>query len=112
MSSKKTYSNYFTKGTPHTIKGAKAISYEKVQGKRVIHIKGAYYRKSVFDGTFELEEQVDTPFLPSKKGDRVKVICYWFSCRPFTTWPKILIENAEFKIEEEYSGEVVRNIGT
>ena len=104
------YKMKFAPDTPHTVIGAKPDEWRRVENKRVIHITGAYYRRSTFSGTFELEEQKDTPFIPSPKGDRVKVLCYWFCCRPETTWPQILIENADFKIEEGYSGEVAKNI--
>jgi len=101
----------FAPDTPHTVKGAMPDEQRWVENKRVIHIIGAYYRRSTFSGTFELEEQKETPFVPSVKGDRVKVLCYWFCCRPKTTWPQILIEKADFEIEEGYSGNVAGNIG-
>ena len=106
------YQMKFAPNTPHTVKGAKPNEKRWVENKKVIHITGAYYRRSTFSGTFELEEQKDTPFIPSKKGYRVKVLCYWFCCRPKTTWPQILIARGDFEIEECYSGEVAGNIGT
>ena len=101
----------FTPETPHTFPYAKPIDYDKVKKRRVIHIKQAYYRGSTLNGTFELVEQIDIPFIPSIKGDRVKVIFYWFGCRPRTSWPKILIEHSQIEIEENFSGKVVRNVG-
>ena len=81
------------------------------KNKRVIHIINAYYRRSWFSVTFELEQQTGDPFIPSSKGVRVKVLCYWFCRRPKTTWPKLLIEGADYEIEEGYTGKVARNIG-
>ena len=100
----------FTDETPHTIEGAKPTEFQEVQKKKVIHVLNAYYRNSKFSGTFELIEQQRIPFIRSKKGKRVEVHCYWFGCRPTTIWPQILIENADYEIEENYDGPVARNI--
>lgn len=105
------YKFEFGPNTPHTVIGAKPDEWRRVENKRVIHITGAYYRRSTFSGTFELEEQKETPFIPSVKGDRVKILCFWFCCRPKTIWPQILIGKGDFEIEEGYSGEVAKNIG-
>ena len=101
----------FTDQTPHTIVGAKPDEHEHVINRRVIHVIGASYRASHFSGTFELERQSGNPFIPSRKGVRVKVICHWFCCRPESMWPKLLIENSDYEIEEGYTGKVARNIG-
>ena len=92
------YKLEYSPNMPHTVKGAKHDGKRWVKHKRVIHITGAYYRRSTFSGTFELEEPKDTPFVQSAKGYRVKVLCYWFCCRPETTWPQILIAKGDFEI--------------
>ena len=104
------YKNGFEKGTPYTIEGAEPVDFERVKNKRVIHVTNGFYRDSFFSGTFELEEQKKSPFIPTLKGDRVKIICYWFCCKPKSAWPKLLLRDAEFRIEEGYSGPVARNI--
>ena len=104
------YKNGFEKGTPYTIEGAKPVDFERVENKRVIHVTNGFYRDSFFSGTFELQEQKKSPFIETLKGNRVKILCYWFCRKPETAWPKMLLRDAEFRIEEGYSGPVARNI--
>ena len=104
------YKNGFEKGTPYTIEGAKPVDFEPVENKRVIHVTNGFYRDSFFSGTFELEEQKKSPIIETLKGNRVKILCYWFRHKPKTAWPKLLIGNGDFRIEEGYCGLVARNI--
>ena len=104
------YKNGFEKGTPYTIVGAKPGDFEPVENKRVIHVTNRFYRDSFFSGTFELQEQKKSPFIETLKGNRVKILCYWFCCKPKSAWLKMLLRDAEFTIEEGYSGPVARNI--
>ena len=64
------YKNGFEKGTPYTIEGAKPVDFDLVHNKRVIHVTNGFYRESYFNGTFELEEQTKSPFIPTIKGPR------------------------------------------
>ena len=100
--------------TPDTFSGAKPTDYEEVENCRVIHITNGFYRGSWFSGIFELVEKDPEKdiIIQHIKGNRVRVLCHWFCCRPKTRYPDFTIENAEIRVEENYKGEVIRNIGT
>jgi hypothetical protein len=108
------YPNW-SEGTPHTDYNAKISKYRLVDNVRAIEVFKASYRGATFDGIFELENQninID-PIIEMPSGKtKVKVICSWYGVKPPTTFPKIDLTNVgSYKILDNYSGEVVDNIG-
>ena len=102
----------FIKGvTPKTDDKAKPTDWDDVVNAPVIHITSGYLRGAIFDGTFELESN-ENCFIQSKKGIRAVVKCYWHCRRPDTEWAHILVENAKYTIDTNYTGKVVRNLGS
>jgi hypothetical protein len=111
MSCNGNYINGWGKDTPNTFETAKPNEMIEVKDAHVIHITNGYYRGATFSGTFEIAKPRN-PFWETKKGRRVFVKAYWFCHKPRTSFPAILIQSAEYKVENHYNGKVVRNIGT
>jgi hypothetical protein len=101
--------------TPNTDPEAKPNKFRQVNYVRAIVLRNASYRKAIFDGIFELENQniEDDPIKIVCHGKlKVKVKCAWHGVKPDNTYPNIDLTNArKFKILENYSGYVVDNIG-
>ena len=96
--------------TPDTSPNAVACDMGLVGNARVIDVKNAKYRNATLNGKFLLKKNSGDFIIPSSKGDCVQVICYWFYRRPKSDWFKIIIEDAEYEIINNYSGLVVKNI--
>ena len=96
--------------TPNTCVTAVPCDMGLVGNARIIDVKNAKYRNATLNGKFLLKNKIGDCIIQTSKGDCVQVICYWFYRRPKTDWFKIIIENAEYEIINNYSGLVVKNI--
>lgn len=90
---------------PHTTKFAVPCDPKFVKNKPVIHVKGAFFRGSTFDGTFVLSERVVLP-LPRSGTERVEIYCRWFGHRLKTRGFLFEVDMTKAKVEENYSGSV------
>lgn len=90
---------------PNTTKIAVPSSPKFVKNKAVIHVKEAFYRGSVFDGTFVLSDDVTLP-LPNSGQERVEVYCRWFGHRLKTSGLHFQVDMAKCKVVRNYSGSV------
>ena len=113
MSCEEKYQIGWAENTPHTFKGALPTDFDDVINCRVIHIVNGFYRGSIINGTFEIyvKDKEKDFLIFTHKGDRVRVVSYWFCRRPYTTFPQILIQKAEIRVVENFTGKVIRNIG-
>lgn len=80
--------------------------------RRVIHVENGSYRSATISGAFEIEDQeASDPIKVTPKGkERVRVIFSWHGVVPPTTMPNLDVTNAEFRIEDGYSGDVVDDV--
>ena len=106
----------FNEKTPHTCSNANVDEYRDVHNARVIMVSNASYRKATFDGIFELMNKqfnVD-PIIEQPSGKiKVEVLCSWYGGKAPNTYPKIDLSNAGgYEIIDNYSGQVVDNIGS
>lgn len=95
-------------GVPGTCETASIQKTEMVKNSRVIHLAKAGIRGAEVSGTFKLAEGAEVKTLWGQR--RVLVECLWFGCKPKTTWMHLSILSTP-KIEPNYSGEVVADIG-
>lgn len=93
---------------PNTTKLAVPCEPKFVKNKPVIHVKGAFFRGSTFDGTFVLSDKVVLP-LPRRGTERIEVYCRWFGHRLKTRGFLFEVDMAKAKVEENYSGSVSSN---
>ena len=100
----------FDENTPDTEPDAKPTDFDEVKNTHVINIENGRYRNAHFKDVFELPE-AEPRFVKTSDGLRVYVKVYWFCRRPATDWPTILLLDEGYRIEENYTGTVVRNIG-
>lgn len=102
-------------GTPSTDKAAKVNKFRKVSNVRVVQVSKASFRSAIFDGIFEVENQNknDDPIVSFPSGKtKVTVVCSWYGCTANTSFPHLdLSDSASYKIIDNYTGEVVDNIG-
>ena len=90
------------------MKKAKVINTVYLENVRAIEVSGGRYRGATLDGVFEIVNEA--PVSPAGKV-KVKVCCSWFGVIPKTTYPNLDITNASTRIINNYTGEVVDNIG-
>lgn len=106
------YPIWSTKNPPHTSNTAVPNKFRKVSNVTVIEVSKAKYRNSKpIDGIFE----VVTPSSPTriyKSKLRCEVYCSWFSIKPPTVFPQILLETpgCMFNITHNYFGDVIDNL--
>jgi hypothetical protein len=91
---------------PNTTPHAKPSGSAKVSGP-VITVKDAYYRGSVFSGTFLLAETPDK--LKRNGKQRVKVYCLWFGHRLKRFAPSFLVDMASSTVMDN-GGSVSTNL--
>jgi hypothetical protein len=94
---------------PNTTALAGPVAYASVKNARVIHVKEAHYRNSVFDGVFLLAEKEALP-LPKSGKVRIEVYCCWFGHRLKTRGIKLVVNLATATTETGYSRNVVSNL--
>ena len=78
-----------------------------------MYIKFASYRGAMFEGVFELEDQVsENPIRVTPKGKPyVRVICAWHGVTPDTEYPGLDLSYAKSQdMLNDYTGEVADNI--
>ncbi|TWO69497.1 hypothetical protein FN976_19625 [Caenimonas sedimenti] len=96
--------------TPKTHPQARPQAWRPVQNATVIHVKGATYRGSrEITGTFQLADSEQGPVAHAGKL-RVEVLCSWFGVKPPTTFPKLVVQPGDFRVESGFSGDVVDDI--
>ena len=93
---------------PHTHKRATIIKMKPVRNARVVHLQRAAIRGSEIFGTFKLAQDASIELHAGKQ--RIEVECLWFERKPPKTWMHITIL-CEPIFEDDYTGEVVANIG-
>ena len=98
---------------PHSDLKAVVLKTEPVRHARVIHVEegGAKYRGATISGTFALADyQSDN--LGKKMWDFVHVQALWYGHKLKKQCPDFHIDLSKTKVEIDYSGRVVSNIGT
>ena len=95
-------------GIPDTCTTATVQKTQRVNGASVVHLAKAGIRGAEVSGTFKLAEGAEMKTLWGQR--RILVECLWFGCKPKTTWMHLSILSTP-KIENDYSGEVVADIG-
>lgn len=106
------YPIWSTKSPPHTSKTAIPNKFRKVDNVTAIEVKKAKYRNSKpIDGIFEVVNP-SVPVRLYKNKLRSEVYCSWFSVKPPTVFPQILLQTpgCTYKIIHHYSGDVIDNI--
>lgn len=102
------YNVKFQSNTPHTKIKAKPIEFEAVVDARVIHVLEAEHRNAHFTGTFQVLD--GQPELEAD-AEAFHAHCFWYGCKPDTTWMRIKIKKGQWIEESGFNGFVVRNIG-
>ena len=110
MAKEKTYGVGFLKSTPDTSATAVICDWNDVANARVVELKDAYYRGSIFSGTFELADKAD-PFFEGHDGLRVEIKLHWYGRRLKTRWARVLVGGKRPKIKTSYTGKVGWNLG-
>jgi hypothetical protein len=96
-------------GAPHTSEEARPTGFRYVEGVKAIRVTGGTYRNcEAIDGVFEV---VNEPKDHKKLGTRVEVRCGWFGEKPRTCYPKLEVDRSRIEVIENYTGEVIDNIG-
>lgn len=90
---------------PNTTKKAKPSGLKNMSKGLVIHVVDAYYRGSVFSGSFLLAEDVSEK---EKTKRRVKVYCCWFGHRLKEREPSFLVNLKTATFSD--GGEVATNL--
>ncbi len=97
--------------TPHTDPKAKINRFRDVTNVRAIKVINASYRSASLSGVFELENQNEDPIDETPKGKILaKVICAWHGVVPPRTYPRLNLDNADYTVLENYTGQVADNI--
>jgi hypothetical protein len=94
---------------PDLSKLAKVKGTVHLQNVRVIKVKNATYRGTVFNGTFHLSNAVKLP-IGDSGTKRVEVYCGWFGHRLKTRGLKFQIDLATAVIDDNFSGDVDNNL--
>lgn len=97
---------------PNTDKLAKPTRWRHEENVTVIEVTAASYRNSLpLNGVFEVVNPKE-PTKEFKKRLRCEVYCSWFSVKPPTVYPQILLDEpgCEYKIIENYTGDVIDNL--
>jgi hypothetical protein len=94
--------------TLHTHKDAKPSRTRFVRNVPVIRVTGATYRGCApIDGVFELVDRQEHWL----KGECCyEVYCAWFGVKPYTVFPRIIVNPKGCEIVENYTGEVIDNL--
>ena len=93
---------------PDTCTTATVQKTQRVNGARVVHLAKAGIRRSEVSGTFKLAEGAEVKTLWGQR--RIMVECLWFGRKPKTTWMHLAVLSTP-RFENDYSGEVVSDIG-
>ena len=91
---------------------AKAVPtvFCNVNNKKVVLIKkGAIRNAKINNMYFLLPEETKHPRHDS--DTRITVECYWYNWKPKTTWMGILVDEGNYEIISNYTGEVIVNFG-
>ena len=102
------YKNEFQSDTPHTYNNATPVSFDQVDGARVVHVFDGEYRSAKLTGTFQVSVN-QGPL--TAESEAFYAECYWFGCRPGMSWPLIRLVSRCWREEKNYNGPVIRNIG-
>jgi hypothetical protein len=94
---------------PDLSKLAKVKGTVHLQNVRVIKVKNATYRGTVFNGTFHLSNAVKLP-IGDSGTKRVEVYCGWFGHRLKTRGLKFQIDLSTAVIDDNFSGDVDNNL--
>ena len=100
----------FLETTPHTSKTAIIRDWRDVTNVRVVTLKGAFYRGSQFNGTFEIADD-ENPFYSGEDGLRVEIKIKWYGRRLKTRWPRVLVGAVRPQIKTGFTGKVGWNLG-
>ena len=106
------YPIWSTKNPPHTSKSAAPKGFRIVTDATVIKVSRAKYRNSnPLNGCFEVVN-LGVPTKIYKSKLRSEVYCSWFSIKPPTVFPQILLQTpgCTWNIIYNYSGEVIDNL--
>ena len=99
----------WNQSTPTTDSDAKAKRFRSVKTVPVIEVREGTYRGCVpIAGFFELVNP-DTEPRMLWGSMRAEVYCAWHGVKPFTVFPQIVV-GKNYKIHQNYSGEVIDNI--
>ena len=105
-----TYPNWNARMTPSANEAAKPTNWRFVENAIVIEVSGATYRKSKpICGIFEVVN-AGNPLKIFNGKLRCEVYCSWFGVKPPNIFPQILIENCQYRIISNYSGNVIDNL--
>lgn len=96
--------------TPHNTTKAVVNDWREVKNARVVELKNAFYRDSMFSGIFEVADKKD-PFFEGVDGLKVEIKVHWYGRRPPSRWARVLIGQTRPNIVEGYSGVVGWNLG-
>ena len=94
---------------PDLSKLAKVKGTVHLQNVRVIKVRNATYRGTVFNGTFHLSNAVKLP-IGDSGTKRVEVYCGWFGHRLKTRGLKFQIDLSTAVIDDNFSGDVDNNL--
>ena len=95
---------------PVTDAKAHIVASESVKGSAAIHVTKASIRNAEIENCcFELASPVSVPKM-RWGANRIEVKCLWYGRKPPTSWMHIAVLG-DYEIIENYSGEVVRDIG-
>lgn len=95
---------------PHTDPSCQIVKTRKVKGATVIKARGAQYRGTTFDGTLELAP--DAQVQVWRDGSlRAAVVMDWYDWAPTRGYPRVMIPKGQYSIKENYTGEVVSQLG-
>lgn len=98
----------FDVDTPNTAEDATPIGFEDVKSAHVIHVLDGEYRNAFLTGTFEV---ADSQKIIENDIMGFNAKCYWFGCKPPTSWMLIKLKSNKWREQWEYNGAVIRNIG-
>lgn len=93
---------------PRTCETARPSATRYVADTTVIRVTGATYRDcEPIDGVFEV---VDHRERWLKGKCRYEVYCAWFGVKPFTVFPRLVVNPQACELIESYTGEVIDDI--
>jgi len=95
---------------PDTDHYAKPLNKELVNGRCVITVTKATYRDGEFTGNFLLSKTEKLP-LGNEGKQRVRIECCWYGHRLQKGHPKFLVDLTTAKVEQNFNGEVITNVG-
>ena len=95
---------------PHTDSKAQPVLWQVApKGRYVVYVEKASIRNAVMENEWFLLAENAMPKKTDSGEDEIEVECYWYGCKPKTTWMH-LATNKDFCRKEAHGERVVLNI--